>query len=230
MAFLLTSCRTSPTPVGPAPGRVVIKDATERQNGPEAAGPLGARTGAYLTLSDAAGRVDVRFADLPGLLYRITTPYESGLAPRVEGPAGHPRVRLRPTGGDGPETVTILLNRTVRWDIRLPGGGEQVLDLRAGRPARVRLGGGGLVDLRLPAPDGRVPVTVSGSVGDLTLTAPARTALRLRLRGGAARAAVPWAAERAAAPGTELAGPGWAGAHDRYTVDVDGTVGVLTVR
>jgi hypothetical protein len=208
----------------------VIKEATKQEAGPDIAGALGGRTGAYLTLSDAAGRVDVRFADLPGLLYRVTTPYDGGLAPRVDGPPGHPRVRLRPTGGSGPETVAILLNRTVRWDIRLPGGGEQRLDLRAGRLARVRLGGGGLVGLQLPAADRTVPITVAGSVGDFTLAAPARTALRLTLRGGAGRAAVPWAAGRAAGPGTSLTTPGWAGADDRYAVDVHGTVGALTVR
>src|SRR4051812_9504701 len=59
--------------------------------GHELAGSLHGRTGAYLTVADAASRVDVRMAGLPGLLYRITTPSGSGLAPRVTGPDGRVR-------------------------------------------------------------------------------------------------------------------------------------------
>ena len=43
------------------------------------------RTTAHLRLGDAASRVEVRLARLPGLLYRISTPADSGLAPRVTG-------------------------------------------------------------------------------------------------------------------------------------------------
>ena len=196
-----------------------------------AAGPLGDRTGAYLTLRDAAGSVEVRFTDLPGLLYQITTPPDAGLTPQVNGPAGHPRVRLRPTGGDGPDTVRILLNRTVRWDIRLPaGGGEQRLDLRGGRLAGVRLGAAGLVVLNLPSPDRAVPITLSGAVGACTLATPAGTAVRLRLREGARRAVVPWAGDREAEPGETFAARGWTEAGDGYAVDAHGTIGTLTAR
>src|SRR5688572_3819041 len=104
------------------------------------AGALHGRTGAFLIVRDAASRVEVRLADLPGLLYRISTPADSGLAPWVTGTQGRVRIVLRPTGADGPDTVTILLNRAVRWDIRLPAGaGEQRLDLAAGRVTRIDL-------------------------------------------------------------------------------------------
>ncbi|HET6533905.1 MAG TPA: hypothetical protein VFH03_25250, partial [Actinoplanes sp.] len=109
------------------------------------AGSLHGRTGAYLLVRDAASRVEVRLADLPGLLYRISTPAGSGLAPRVTGPTGRIRVGLQSTGEDGPDIVTILLNRSVRWDIRLPAGaGEQRLYLAEGSVTRLDLGSSGL--------------------------------------------------------------------------------------
>jgi hypothetical protein len=195
------------------------------------AGALHGRTGAFLLLRDAASRVDVRLADLPGLLYRVSTPADSGLSPQVTGAPGRVRVGLVPTGADGPDTVEIVLNRRVRWDIRLPAGaGEQHLDLAAGRVRRLELGSGaGLVSMRLPAPTGSVRVAVSGSVGELAVTAPAETAVKLRLRRGAELVAVPWAARVRAAPGAVVAPDHWGTATDRYLLDVASEVGTVTV-
>ncbi|HEX9999356.1 MAG TPA: hypothetical protein VGB74_02785, partial [Actinoplanes sp.] len=73
-------------------------------------GRLAGRTGAFLTLSDAASRVQVVVGKLPGLLYRISTPAGSGLAPRVRRDGGRVRASLRPASGDGPDEVRIVLN------------------------------------------------------------------------------------------------------------------------
>ncbi len=54
---------------------------------------------------------------MPGLLYRISTPADSGLAPRVSGRSGRFQAALLHTGRDGPDEVSIVLNRDVRWDI-----------------------------------------------------------------------------------------------------------------
>src|SRR4051794_6518389 len=149
-----------------------------------AAGPLHGRTAALFTVGDAASRVEIRMATLPGLLYRVRTPGGSGLAPQVGGPPGKPCLRLRPTGDDGPDVVTVLLNRTVRWSLATPRGpGEQILDLRAGRLTGVTLGAAGRIDLSLPPAPGTVPVTLAGPVGSLTLTAPKGTPVQLRLDG-----------------------------------------------
>ncbi|MEV4638902.1 hypothetical protein AB0J80_16265 [Actinoplanes sp. NPDC049548] len=195
------------------------------------AGALHGRTGAFLILRDAASRVEVRLADLPGLLYRVSTPADSGLSPQVTGAPGRVRVGLVPTGGDGPDTVEILLNRQVRWDIRLPAGaGEQHLDLADGRLRRLELGSGaGLVSMRLPAPSGSVPVALSGSVGELAVAVPPETAVKLRLRGGAGLVAVPWAGRAGAAPGAVVAPDQWGTAADRYLLDVAAEVGTVTV-
>jgi hypothetical protein len=184
-----------------------------------------------LIVRDAASRVEVRLADLPGLLYRISTPADSGLAPAVSGSRGRVSLGLRPTGADGPDTVEILLNRAVRWDIRLPAGaGEQHLDLTGGRLDRLELGSGtGLVSVRLPPPRGTVPITVAGGVGEVAVAIPPGTPLRLRLRGGAALVAVPWTGRSRASAGALLAPAGWGKAPDRYAVTVASEVGSVTV-
>lgn len=195
------------------------------------AGALHGRTGAFLIVRDAASRVEIRLADLPGLLYRISTPADSGLAPAVTGTPGRVRLGLRPTGADGPDTVEILLNRAVHWDIRLPAGaGEQHLDLAAGRIRRLEVGSGtGLVSMRLPPPRGTVPIRLAGGVGEVAVAVPADTPLRFHLRGGASLVAVPWTGRTRAEAGTKLAPAGWAAATDRYAVDVAAEVGQVTL-
>ncbi|MET0492572.1 MAG: hypothetical protein ABW000_05520 [Actinoplanes sp.] len=196
------------------------------------AGALHERTAASLVVRDAASRVEVRLSELPGLLYRITTPAESGLAPVVTGTPGRVRLGLRPTGADGPDTVMITLNSGVRWDLRLPAGaGEQHLDLAAGRVRRLEIGSGtGLVNLWLPPPQGVVPIILAGGMGEIAVTVPARTSLRFRLRGGAGLVTVPWADRGRARPGTMVTPVGWRQATDRYAVDVATEIGTVTLR
>jgi hypothetical protein len=177
------------------------------------AGPLRGRTRALFTVRDAASRVEVVFATMPGLLYRISTPAGSGLVPRVTGGDGRVQAVLRPTGGDGPDEVRVVLNRDVRWDIRLPAGaGEQRLDLRRGRVTRVELGASGLVELRLPPPVGSVPVILADNVGAVVLTTPPATALRIRL---------PRAVRQSA---------NWARTRDRYEISAHKSVDRFTMR
>lgn len=193
------------------------------------AGPLQGRTGAYLIVGDAASRIQVILAALPGLLYRISTPAGSGLVPLVSGADGRIRAALRPTGADGPDEVRILLNRDVRWDIRLAAGaGEQQLDLVRGRISRVVLGPSGLVELRLPAPAGTIPVTLDSGVGTVALSAPAP--VRIRLAEGAGAVTTPWLVQAAAAAGTVLEPRDWRTARDRYAVLARSGVGSLTLR
>jgi hypothetical protein len=193
--------------------------------------PLLGRTGGYLTVRDAASRVQVVMGTLPGQLYRIGTPAGSGLTPRVAGVDGRLVVSLLPAGGDGPDEVRIVLNREVRWQIRLPAGaGEQQLDLRRGRVARVELGASGLVELRLPAPDTVVPVTLGGPVGSVAVTAERATPLRVRLDAGAGVAETPWSGGTYVPPGTVWQTAGWAAAPRSYAIWARSSVGTLTMR
>jgi hypothetical protein len=194
-------------------------------------GPLGARTGAYLTVRDAASRVQVELASMPGLLYRISTPADSGLAPRVSGRGGRFQAALLRTVNDGPDEVTIVLNRDVRWALALPAGaGEQRLDLRRGRISRVELGPSGLVEMRLPPAAGTVPVTLASGVGSVVLAAGPATPMRIQLDEGAGAADIPWATGGPAPAGAVLQTPGWPASWDRYAIRAHAGVGALTVR
>ncbi|MCY1142171.1 hypothetical protein OWR29_29605 [Actinoplanes sp. Pm04-4] len=195
-------------------------------------GPLRNRTvAARLVVPDAASRVHVVLANIPGLLYRITTPIGSGLRPRVTRRGGVVRVGLQPTGGDGPDEVKLVLNRNVRWDLRLPAGaGEQRLDLSRGRISRLVLGTAGLVELRLPEPRGTVPLVFTGGVGTLSVLSPQATPLRLQLAGGVGSALTPWTADEELPPATVLAPAIWSTAPDRYWLRVRLPVGLLAVR
>jgi hypothetical protein len=178
--LLLTAGCTAVGKPGPPP---VLRAPVGVQHGQTLAGPLLGRTGARLTVGDAASTVHVRLAELPGQLYRITTPAGGGLTARVTGPDGRVDVGLRPDGDQGPDAVAIVLNRAVRWDIRLPAGaGEARLDLRRGRLARVEVGASGLAVLNLPQPRGVVPITLTDAVGSVRVAAPEGTAVR-RVRG-----------------------------------------------
>jgi hypothetical protein len=196
-----------------------------------AVGALGGRTGAYLTVRDAASRVRVVLATLPGLLYRISTPAGSGLAPRVTVRDGRIEAALLPTGRDGPDEVRIVLNREVRWQLRLPAGaGEQELDLRRGRVSRVEVGASGLLEMRLAPPVGTVPLTFTAGIGTAVLRTTPAGPLRITLAQGAGSAATPWRAPGPLPAGAILTAPGWPDAADRYAVRAVAGIGALIVR
>ncbi|WP_239118022.1 hypothetical protein [Paractinoplanes ferrugineus] len=178
-------------------------------------------------MRDAASRIRVELATLPGLLYRISTPAGSGLAPRVTGANGRLVASLLPTGGDGPDEVRIVLNRDVRWQLDLPAGaGEQQLDLRRGRVSRLDLGASGLVELRLPKPDTIVPITLRGGVGGVLITAEPGTPLRVRLDRGAGS----WLGGAPAAPGTVRQVGARPGTLAGYGIRARSSVGSFAVR
>ncbi|RAK38437.1 hypothetical protein B0I29_105385 [Actinoplanes lutulentus] len=234
-ALLTASCTISqPTPAPPRiPDPKTIAPAAPAVDRPARvlAGPLQARTGAWLTVGDAASRVRVRFAPLPGQLYRITTAPDAGVTPVVFRRGGRVVVRLRVTDGDGLDELRIVLNRDVRWDIRLPAGaGEQQLNLRQGRVNRVVLGSSGLAELSLPDPVGTVPVTFTGGVGAAIVTAATGAPFRIRFDQGAGSVVTPWTANNGTPAGTVLREPGYRRAADRYAIRVRSGLGDMTLR
>ncbi|WIM94803.1 hypothetical protein ACTOB_006856 [Actinoplanes oblitus] len=187
--------------------------------------------GARLTVLDAASRVRVVTAELPGLLYRVSSAGDAGVAPVVSRRGGRVLVRLRATGGDGLDEVRILLNRDVRWDIRLPAGaGEERVDLRGGLVDRLDLGAAGLAELWLPAPAGTVPVTFTGGVGSVVVTAGTGAPFRLALDGGAGAVATPWFTSNGTPAGAILREGGWPRAADRYAVRAVAGLGDVLLR
>jgi hypothetical protein len=219
------------TPSGRVSDGAVDPALAEQRRARQLDGALNGRTGAHLTLGSAAASVELRVTDLPGLLYRISTPAGSGLAPRVTGPAGVVRLRLAPTGDDGPDRVDIALNRHVQWHIRMTAGaGERHLDLDGGRLSGMALGAGaGLISLRLPRPRGTVPISLSGGVGTAEVVAPAGVPVRVRLIRGASAVRLPWLVRAPAPAGAVFTPRSWAGATDRYVLEARDELGSLTV-
>ncbi|GIE77519.1 hypothetical protein Aph02nite_34690 [Actinoplanes philippinensis] len=208
-----------PAPVGPVVAERVV------------AGPLGGRTAAWLTVGDAAARVRVRFARLPGLLYRISTAADAGVVPVVDSRGGRVTVRLTEAAGDGLDEVWIVLNRDVRWDIRLPAGaGEQQLNLRDGRVQRVEVGSAGLAEVWLPEPDGTVPVVFTGGIGTAVVSVRRGTPVRIHLTQGAGSVETPWTANNGTAAGTVLREPAFRPARNRVAIRADGGIGALVIR
>ncbi|MDI6101487.1 hypothetical protein QLQ12_22980 [Actinoplanes sp. NEAU-A12] len=211
--------RSPGQPTAAAPGeRVVV-------------GPLQNRSGAWLTVGDAAARVRLRFAPLPGLLYRISTASDAGVAPVVTSRGGRVVVRLKGTGSPGLDELRIVLNQNVRWDLRLPkGAGEQQLNLRDGRVTRLDVGSAGLAEVWLPEPDGTVPVTFTGGIGTAMLSLRDGAPVQVRFAEGAGSVAAPWTTNNGTAAGTVLREPGFRRSRDRYVIRAEGGLGALVIR
>ncbi|GLW34763.1 hypothetical protein Areg01_77000 [Actinoplanes regularis] len=224
-AVLAGSSRSSGPPPDPAPRPA--PSASERV----LTGPLLNRTGAWLTVSDAASRVRVQTATLPGLLYRVSSAPGSGVAPVVVRRGGRVAVHLRATEGNGIDEVRIVLNRDVRWDIRLPAGaGEQQLDLCDGRVSRVDLGASGLAEVSLPDPDGTVSVTFTGGVGTAILATRTGAPFRIHLDQGAGAVLTPWVMNNGTPTGAVFQEAGWPLAADRYVVRAVAGMGSVVLR
>jgi hypothetical protein len=219
-AVLLTACSDGggeplyplrPGPTGPAH---------------QVATGIGTAGDGTLDLLSGATTVTVRDADLGPDRVRVSTPEGSEVAPTLAVDGGTVGVHLTRTGAAGPAAVTVLLDRRVRWTVRLSAGAtSQLLDLRGGRLAGVDLlGGATRIELRLPAPRGAVPVRMAGGATELAVHLPPGAAASVRAGGGAGTAVLDGVRTTGIAGGTVLAGTT---APDRY--DIDATAGVSSL-
>ena len=191
----------------------------------EAATRIPGDTGTVDVVSGATS-VTVRAADLGSERVRASTPDGAGVAPVLGVDGDTVTVHLVQTGEPGPAAVTVLLDRRVRWQVRMSGGAtEETLDLRGVRLSGVDLDAGVTrVELRLPAPDRAVPVTMAGGASVFTLHVPAGVATGVRVGGGAGSTDVDGIRRTGLAGGTVVStatGP------QRY--DVDAVAGVSSL-
>jgi hypothetical protein len=182
---------------------------------------------ATVDLVSGATTVTVRAADLGGAdRLRALTPDGAGVAPVLDTDGDTVRVHLVRTGEPGSAEVTVLLDRRVRWQVRMSGGAtSELLDLRSARLSGVDLAAGAArIELVLPVPDRAVPITMAGGATEFTLHVPRGVAAAVRIGGGAASTDVDGVRRTGLAAGTVLA---TAAATNRY--DVDATAGVSTL-
>ncbi len=151
---LWSPARTVVAPVGSRAGRVTR-------------GAYAGQVAARFELLSPASAVTVRMTAAAHELYRIATPADSGLTPSATVTRHGVRAALRAVRGAGADTVEVLLNPAVRWELLLrAGAGEYRLDLAAAQLSGVTVfGGAGAVRVWLPRPVSLVPVRLAAPVG-----------------------------------------------------------------
>jgi hypothetical protein len=135
LVLLVAGCTDDPQPTARGPLTQALPAPAEtpgpRHDVAVARGDLDA---AQLDVVSGATSVTVRIADLGPELVRASTPDGSQVAPSADLTGSMVRVSLASTGLVGPADLTVLLDRQVRWRVRLSGGASsEVLDLRGGR-------------------------------------------------------------------------------------------------
>jgi hypothetical protein len=187
-------------------------------------GDVHGRDHATLDLVTGTTSVDVRAADLGDTLYQV----ESSKTPSVNDTDD--RIEVHVTGGDA--SVTIRLNRDVRWTVRFTAGSQSnTADLRelAHLAGVEYVGGVSSIDLTLPKPGGTVPVRVDGGASAVRVHAPNGAPVRVKAGGGAGRVAIDGEEHNGVSAGASFASGGWEAAADRYDVDAVGGVSAITV-
>jgi len=215
---------------------VLVVDRRDRGDGAAGAdrvvsGPLGDRREATMEVLTGATSITVRVGDLGDRLYRAATPAGSGLVPAAVDAGERVQVHLTRRAPDGPDALDLQLSSRVRWNVRIIGGAvEEIVDLGQGNLAGLDIVGGATrIEVRLPRPQGTVPVRMSGGANQFLLHAPGDTPVRVRLGSGAGNVSVDGSARSGVAAGTAITQPGWDQATDRYDIDAVAGVSALTV-
>ena len=129
------------------------------------------------------------------------------------------------------QSADFTLSTAVPWDISLRGGMWKLsADLTALRVTSLEVTGGASdIEIRLPAPEGTVPVRVSGGASKVTLLRPRGSEARAEVAGGASQ--LIFDDQRLGAVGgrTVLASGGFADAADRYEIRFTGGASQVTV-
>jgi hypothetical protein len=193
--------------------------------------PVNGRRQASLDMVSGTSTMTLRAADLGDELYRIASPAHSSVTPHVDEHAGTVYLSLRATGNDGPGAVEVLLNASVRWNLRLGGGVRQsVLDMAGGTLERLDLAGGATrIELTLPRPDGTLAVRMTGGIHEFLVHTPAQIPTRVRVGRGAGRVVLDGRTHNGVAGGELFTPPGWAASVDRIDLDAVAGMGTLTV-
>ncbi|AGZ41842.1 hypothetical protein [Actinoplanes friuliensis] len=208
--------RAAPTPVTTTPNSL--------------SAPARGRTEARFELVSDTATIDLSTAALGADLYRISTPERGSVVPRATIGDTGVRLFLDDNGERGDAAVKVLLNTDVRWSLRISGGVRQgVFDLGGAKVGTVDFAGGAArIDLTLPAPDGTLPIRMSGGVNRFEVRTGRDVPVRVRTRKGAGQVKLDGRTDDGVARGAAFLSPGWSRSTDR--IDLDAVAGVGTLR
>ena len=185
--------------------------------------PLGPQATARMIVETSASRLGFVGAAPAGELVRATF---IGPLPDVRVSSGIVTIRYRRSAvaAFSSRKARIALAGGMPWTIELRGG---LTDLD-GKLAGIELArldvedGANHVDLELPSPAGTVPLRISGVASSVKLARPAGAAIGLRVAGGIAMLRLDGAKHQNVAGDKRFMSPGYAGATERYEIEVLG--------
>jgi hypothetical protein len=200
----------------------------DKAGGKTISAPLDGRKAASFELVAATTKVNVKTQDLGDRLYRITSADDTLPIAVLSDDRVQLHLTADDTNADG--QVEVLLSTKVRWALRFVGGADQqVVDLTSGKVSGLQvLGGSRRLQLALPKPAGTVPISVTGSIEDFSITSPKDSPVRVQVESGAKTVAAGNRTLRDVKPGSTLTPKGW-NVPNRYDVDAAARVTLLSV-
>jgi DNA-binding MarR family transcriptional regulator len=185
--------------------------------------PLGPQAAARMIMETSASRLGFAGAAPAGDLVRATF---NGPLPDVRVSSGVVTVRYRrgALAAFTSRAARIALSGAIPWTIELQGGLTDLDGTLAG-VALSRLDvddGANHVNLDLPAPVGTVAVRVNGVASSVRLRRPGRAAVGLRVAGGISHLRLDGSKHEQVGGDRRFTSPGYAGAADRYEIEILG--------
>jgi hypothetical protein len=131
----------------------------------------------------------------------------------------------------GRRSADIALSPAATWRLEIRGGvSGLVADLEEIGLAAIDVRGGvNRVELRLPRPNGTVPIRVSGGVSQLTLRRRAEVPVRVRIGGGASRLGLDTQYLGAIGGPVRLETPDYPNVANRYDLEIGGGASRVTI-
>lgn len=186
---------------------------------------------ATFSLVNGSDVVRVSVDDLGTDLFLVSTPGDAKVVPQVNANGPTVVAGLRDVGGEGPALVTVVLNKNVRWTVRLAGGAsDQSVDLTGGVGGDVDFAAGTTrAEASLPAASGTQRVVLGGGASLLVVNLAGRAPVRVATKNGAGKVTVDGETRSGVAGGAVFAAPGWDTAADRFDIDAISGVSAVTV-
>jgi hypothetical protein len=186
---------------------------------------------ATLDVVSGATTLDVALGNTGGKLFRATTPPESGRLPQAVVSGSRVSVSLANAGSTDVSALTVVLDPDVVWTVNIDGGAtSDVVDGHLGKLSAVTIAAGATsIELTLPSPSGTTTVHETGGASRFVVHAAGTFPAQVRFSGGGGSAVIDGLAHSGIGGGTAFTPTGWAGAHDRYDIEMDAGVSSFTL-